>query len=508
MRFGMNPVSEIDEPFLRLQYRSGAVFHEGDLSCFRGLQKHVAPERDSPFFAWRWDSNALAIENDRYGFYPLFYYAGKSEFMISPSMLKLVRKGAPSDVDWSALAVFLRLGNYVGVDTPFRHIRLVPPNARVQHEGGCFRISGARPRILPDRSLTREAAIDGYIQVFREAIAEMQADGEAIVPLSGGRDSRHIFLELCRQKVSPLSALSVKYEPCLETEDVVAARELAMAASTPHATVHVPTSTVVLERRKNRLTHMATLEHRWILPALEQTAKRHATVYEGVAGDTLSTAWGLSPLRLRLLQQGDLPGLAQSYLGVEGYLPHALTREALLHCTQEAAQQRVVEELRSHLDTANPLGSFHFWNRTRRGTALAPCCIWNQASSVWCPYLNGRVFDFLSSIPASLLIHSEYHRFHTDVILRAYPKFARVPFARKDAKMRPARLFNWRGARQLAGYEFRRPAGTLLRGSFLAPRIVRALIDPSYVTSVSSLLPISVYLRQLEYCLAGRFEYI
>ena len=336
----------------------------------------------------------------------------------------------------------------------------------------------------------------------------MPAQGGAIVPLSGGRDSRHIFLELVRQRVRPLSALSVLYEPCLQAEDVAIAQELANLARTPHVTVGVPTNTVWLERLKNRLTHMGTLEHRWLLHAAEHTAKQQATVYEGVAGDTLSTGLWISPDRLKLLEQQDLRGLAESYLGVEGYLPYALTRESLQHCTQEAAQQRIVEELRDHLDSANPLGSFHFWNRTRRVTALAPCSIWNQASSVWCPYLNRRVFDFLNSIPAALLIHPEYHRFHTDAILRAYPEFALVPFAAKGATVRSARLFNWNVARQLASYELRNAGGTLLRASFLVPRVIRALIYPSAFTSVFPLLPMSVYLRQLEHCMSGRVENI
>lgn len=501
------PVSEINEPFLRLRNRGGAIIHEGTTSCFHGLQKHVATEQDCPFFLWRWDGNTLLIENDRYGFYPLFYYAGADELLISPSLLTLLRMGAPPDIDWPALAVFLRLGNYVGSDTPFRHIRLVPPNARVHRDGDRFRIAGDRPKIAVDWGLSREAAIDGYIQLFREAIAQMPAKGEALVPLSGGRDSRHIFLELSRQRAFPLAAVSVLYEPFLYTEDVAIARELANLAGTPHTTVNVPTETVSLERRKNRLTHMSTLEHRWILPALDHIANQRVTVYEGVAGDTLSTAWGLSPSRLRLLEQGDLPGLAHSYLE-ESYLSRALTSQALQLATQDVARQRIVEELRNHLDAANPLGSFHFWNRTRRVTALAPSCIWGQASPVWCPYLNSRLFDFLSSIPATLLTHSEYHGFHTDVILRAYPEYACVPFAAKDAKTSPARLFNWRAARQLANYGLRRSGGTLLRKSFLAPRVIRALIDPSYLVHVPSFLPFCVYLRQLEYCMAGCFDHI
>ena len=503
---GLIPAPEIDEPFLRLRFRDGAIVHEGTLSCFRGLQKKVKSERDSPFFSWLWNGNTLTIENDRYGFYPLFYYRGKNEFLLSPSLLTLLRKGAPTDLDWPALAVFLRLGNYVGLDTPFRHIRLVPPNAQFLREENSFRIVGERPKVAPDQTLTREAAIDGYIQLFREAIAEMPPEGGAVVPLSGGRDSRHVFLELCRQKVSPLSALSVQFEPYLQTGDVVIAQQLAMMAGTPHTTVKIPAKTVCLERQKNRMTHLATFDHRWILPAAEQTAKLHATVYEGIAGDILSTALWISPDRVELLGQGDLEGLALSYLSRKGYLSCALTREALQHCTLEVARQRLMEELRTHFDAANPLGSFHFWNRTRRVAALAPCCIWNHASPVWCPYLSGRIFDFLSSIPITLLMHKEFHRFHTDVILRAYPDFACVPFAGKDPKGHPARYFNWKGAQQLAAYELRRPAGILLRRSFLAPRILRALVDPSYVSSISSLVPFSVYLSQLEDCVTGRYE--
>ena len=118
---------EINEPFLRLRWSSGVIVAEGVSSHFRGLQKDTAAERDCPFFSWRWDGKTLVIENDRYGFCPLFYYSGKNEFLISPSPLTLLQKGVPSDLDWPALAVFLRLGNFVGSDTPFKHIRLVPP---------------------------------------------------------------------------------------------------------------------------------------------------------------------------------------------------------------------------------------------------------------------------------------------------------------------------------------------------------------------------------------------
>jgi asparagine synthase (glutamine-hydrolysing) len=504
----MASTPDFNEPFLRLQERNGMLVHDGMACFFRGLQRHSSANRDLPFFEWRWDGHTLAIENDRYGFYPLFYYAAKDEFVISPSLLTLLRNGAPSLIDWPAMAVFLRLSSFVGEDTPFRHIKLVPPNARVRRDGNRFRIEGKRPTIVPDWGLTRDCAIEGFIDLFREAIASMPSDGEAIVPLSGGRDSRHILLELCRQRATGVSALTIQHEPFIETEDGPIAQELTRRSGASHVTVRVPNRTVFLERQKNRLTHLATVEHRWILAAARRALRQDGTIYEGVAGDTLSAALWFRPDRLRLLDQGDLTSLALTYMDFEGFLTKALTLEALRECTLELAQQRVAEELQNHLEAAHPLVSFHFWNRTRRVTGLAPCCIWNQERSVWCPYLYHRLFDFLVSIPASLFSYAEYQRFHTDVILRAYPNFSDIPFGGKYRVARPWRRFNWNAAQQSARYELRFPEGTLLRSSFLVPRILRALTDPSYFNFVSDVLPMAIYLRQIEYCMAGRFQHV
>ena len=498
------------ESFLRLRIEKDRVVQAGEEFAARDLRGGDLSSPNQPFFRWRWDGRSLCLQNDRYGFYPLFYYQKDNEFSVSDSILTLLRNGASAEIDWSALSVFLYLGGYVGADTPFKHIRLVPPNARVEDDGNGLRIVGERPKIRPDWNLSRAAAIDGYIGLFSEAVARMPANRTAIVPLSGGRDSRHIFLELCRQRTSRLSALSIECEPFFRTEDVAVARELANAAGKPHTTAQVPWHMVRLERLKNRLTHMATLEHRWLLAGIEQAGG--ASVYEGVAGDTLSTGWWMSPNRLKLLEQGDLEGLAETYCsrgGYSGYLPDILTPEASTRCTAEAARHRIAEELRDHLDAANPIGSFHFWNRTRRVTALAPCCLWSQTAKVWCPYLDGRLFDFLCSIPGTLLADDQaYHRFHTDVILKAYPEFAHVPFAGKKVETVPARLFSWTAAAQMARQAVQPASGTLLRTSFIWPRIARALIDVRYAPMTFPLLPLYVYLRQLEYCASGRTELI
>lgn len=334
----------------------------------------------------------------------------------------------------------------------------------------------------------------------------MPTRGAAVVPLSGGRDSRHIFLELHRQGVSDLRAVTVQYEPILETEDIRVATDLAARASVLHTTVEVPWNTLDLERRKLRYTNLQTFEHRWILGAIEALGRQEATVYEGVAGDTLSTAWGLTPERLKALERGDLLAVADTYLHPDGYIPVLLAGDAKRECTKDAARERIAAELRTHLNAANPLGSFHVWNRTRRVTALAPCGLWDRVFPTWCPYLHHKVFDFLSSIPADLLLAEQYHQFHTDAILIGYPEFKDVPFSGKKSVKKPATVFSWLTACQLARFESSLRGRRLSGGNAVWSRLLRTLVDPTYVRRAPSLLPLLTYLHALEDSLAGRLD--
>src|SRR5262249_33729918 len=141
------------------------------------------------FAEWRWDGRALTVTNCRYGMLLLFYFERKDEICVSPSLEKLIELGAPTALDHEALAVFLRLGSFLAEDTPFKAIRVIPPNARFEWRGE-LQVSGNLWRVDPVR-VSRDAAIDEFIARFRLAV-EMTYHENCIIPLSGGRDSRHI----------------------------------------------------------------------------------------------------------------------------------------------------------------------------------------------------------------------------------------------------------------------------------------------------------------------------
>src|SRR3546814_19940048 len=76
--------------------------------------------------------------------------------------------------------------------TPFAAIRAVPPDADLRWTAGRLDIA-RRTREIERRSISREAAIDEYIGIFRAAMERIRPDDQNYIhPLSGGRDSRPI----------------------------------------------------------------------------------------------------------------------------------------------------------------------------------------------------------------------------------------------------------------------------------------------------------------------------
>ncbi len=383
-------------------------------------------------------------------------------------------------------------------------IRVLPPSARVEIRNGQFHVEGTLPIYREDSGLSRTAALDGYVDLFREAIASMP-DEQAFVPLSGGRDSRHILLELARRRAPGLRALSIEQEAPIVNNDPSIAKRLATLTGISHEIAPAGNQPVRKECLKNSLTQWGTLEHSWLLPAAVRPRPPGTSVYEGVGGDRLSTSWHITPKLLKLLEASKIHDVAADYVPSEHYLASSLPRELYREASREVAIDRIAEEIHRHVSTCNPLGSFHVFNRTRRVTGLSPCSLWRMGGGVWCPYLYGPLFDFLRSIPVAHLLADDHTQFHTDAIARAYPEAADIPYSVTGKRTSPARSFNWLMAMDLGRYAAFHPF-RLMKRSFLMPRIARALVDPLYLTSMVSIMPTAVYLLQVEALADGRWD--
>jgi len=389
------------------------------------------------FAEWQWDGTFVVVRNCRLGFFPLFYYATDIEFGVAPTVDRLLECGAPAELDDTALASFLRLGFHVGEDTVFRVIRAVPPGGEVCWNGGKPRVSGDYnfPR---QQNLSRMAAIDGYGELFRQAVRRRVSDDvQFALPLSGGRDSRHILLELNALGYRPDVCDSTHDFPPFREENIQVAELLCKQLNIRQCVFDQPGSRIATEVRKNRVCGYSAIEHAWAMGFYRHVSRHTSVVYDGLAGDVLSAGYQLQKDHVDLFEKGRLAELSErlfdNWLAQPGYeaaLSRILPVEAARRFPRELAVERVSRELAKHTSAANPLSSFYFWNRTRRGVSLIPFSILPEAGiTAVTPYLDHDLFEFLASFPADMYLDK---MFHTETIRKMYPEYNDIPYAGED----------------------------------------------------------------------------
>jgi hypothetical protein len=140
------------------------------------------------------------------------------------------------------------------------------------------------------QELSRAAAIEGFVAGFRSSIARRAPRGRYVVPLSGGRDSRHILFELRAQGFLDPECITARAPLASEDSDTVIARMLAHRIGIPHTIVEPPSS-IEAERRKNLETQFESLEHRWYLGIADRMGSADA-VYDGLGCDVLTDIRG------------------------------------------------------------------------------------------------------------------------------------------------------------------------------------------------------------------------
>lgn len=456
-------------------------------------------EADGIFAEWHWDGRRLVVRNDRYGLQPLFHAClPDGGIAVSPSLIRLIQLGASTALDFEALSIFFRLGHFVGEDTPFKSIRAVPPNAVFVWEGGKLTCRARYPDAPKAARLSRDDAVDRYIELFAKSIAKRPpVSPRFAVTLSGGRDSRHILLELYRQGFRPGACVSAHIYPPHPNEDFEIASMLCARLGLPHVVVAQRLSTFAAEERKNRQTHFCATAHGWYLALADRLDGQFECLYDGIGGDVLSQSKLLTASLDATFHSGNLHAICNALFardvsnlaGVD-----RLVKSGLRACLDpDLARRRLARELGRHLEYPNPLGSFCFWNRTRRGVALAPFSMLQGISTVYAPYLDHHLFDFLVSLPSGMLLD---HRFHDDVIARAFPGFADIPYARNIAPHSDDRRQRAHFMREAARrFLLRRPSHIMKN---IAPRakMLASLMSGGHVVPWVS--PLIIYLDQLE----------
>ncbi len=473
---------------------------KGSPDCLLGheIPRSSGQKPDGVYAKWHWDGNTLTVENDPFGFYPLYYYCHNGEIGLSPSIWKLFEEGASREIDYKALSVFIRLGFFIGNDTPFKYIRALPPIVKFQWNKDGLVLKGqcAQTKCL---QITRHDAVYRYASLFQQSMKRrLPKDNNFVIPLSGGRDSRHILLELNRLGYKPKFCVTHDHYPPRSDEDVRIAKHLCSELKIEHITLKQQVKLFKNEIRKNFITNMCTDEHAQILILADFLKGKTKLIYDGLGSDWKTFV----PEQIENFKEERLKELSkilfQYWVMGEDIAQLILTPESYKRMHIDCATDHLVSELKNHVDTPHPISSFYFWNKRRREISLSPYAILSDIPCIYSPYLDFDLRTFLSSLPIHVRMDSNLH---TDTIYHAYPQFAHIPFEQKHAMGIDPQACRSEFLRSLLYYLLfvRKGRSHFIKSTYIVPRLMHCLVSKNYRKSIWWIKPpLLLYLSQLE----------
>jgi hypothetical protein len=485
-------------PYFYIHNQNGSWFAQGEHHCFLGhkIEDSGSDKPDGIFAQWDWDGTSLEVTNDRYGMFPLYYVSTPTTFGVSTSISELLERGAPAQLDTNALGVFLRLGFFINDHTPFKYIRAMGPLKRCIWKDGHLVREEKRPA-LEYRDISRSEAIDEYIQRFRGAIQKRSIKkGPALLPLTGGRDSRHMLFELLRAGTKPDKCLLTNGHPSSGDDDVTIAKMLAKRFDLSHDIIPEPRSRIDAEQRKNRLTNFSALEHTWYIVIGDYIRSHHYnTVYPGIGGGILSDGTFMTYEKNELYRQKNWRALSDILLpkDSEVILNELIHPSLMQQMKRKRALDILVDELKHHAQNPNPVSSFYFWNKLRRSFGPCQFGICKGAEYIFAPYLDADVYDFLISLSSDMFLDT---MFHSETIARAFPEYKDIPYARKPGGKKVGLIYDLNYLKDLLLF-VRRYRSELLKDS-IVKRIGSIIINKKYKKSQTGFAPLIVYLTQIS----------
>jgi len=486
---------------LVLRKTDSGIEATGDLTAFLGYKQDSEDSRHGVFAQWKFENGCLEFINDEYGFFPVCFYQDDDVFAISNAPLELLKISKDKEFNPAAMAVFLRMEMFIGDLTPYKGIKALPPGITLKYDMNGLDIvqdSIAKEGVRSDISL--EDAITKFAELFQKSIEKYKNAGlkKIGVPLSGGRDSRHILFGLDRADIPVASALTTKAQAPKPDQDAEVAVEVTKAVGVDHVLFDQPAVSLEQELEKNEVTNFMALHHSWIVPVAHHLEDNgFDAIYDGICGGTLSAGEFLTKERWNLYKEGKYEEIAEGILGDEGYLEKMLDPESYKKFNRELAIKTVAAELAKHEDKANPIAQFSLWNLSRRSGGASSWMILQRKCHVFAPFLDPEVFDFLTSLPPEYFLD---YTFHTKAISEFYPEYAHLPYENKDAPRKKVKLSE--GIMQSLGlllyYLKNIGNGSIVNSWFIITRTIKGLLFPSYYNKENSIHYIPIYLTHIQ----------
>ena len=485
-----------------IKRQDGSVQVDGLSGCKSPIEMFGSTGQADHDVTWQISESHFSITTDFLSLFQIYYtQLPDGRVLLSNYIDELINKGADTALDDGAMAVFIRLGYFLADDTPFKHIKVLPPNSTITVDKAGLSID-IKPKHLIKASpeLSYDQAVKQYGDIFQssvEAVLNLHPDHDIVVPISGGMDSRHILFAVEAAGKQPQHLITCnRFRPNMDA-DVDVAKQVCEAMGLEQQLLSQNFSDLVTQELDNfSLNSYCADENNWALPLADyfEALDRPFVSLDGLAGDVLTAnAWN-DTAKLALYREEKLEQLADRILKDEGHQIDCLSEFGHQRWNVALAKEKIIEELSQYVGTCHPLGHFYLWNRAIREIGHIPRTWQGRFGIVSTPYLVKPMYDFLTSLPG------EYgcgKAFHGDVIAKTYPKYADIPYA-KNVGFRKADFFKRIKLVKDAWYYLNTGTGSdFVDYGYLKPRLIKGLVDAKYGTSLHSSLVLPLYLTKL-----------
>ena len=226
----------------------------------------------------------------------------------------------------------------------------------------------------------------------------------------------------------------------------------------------------------NRITSYLTDENAWYLAVADELTGTTSHTYDGFNGSsTLSHP---------------------SYVGSQRRLSEARQWAQL---GGDLVAARIRRELELHLGAPSPTLSLRFYSRTIREFNLTWSAMLGAVPITYTPFMDPELIRFVWPVP---LEHVD-HGFHDDVIARAFPEWAAIPYRPKE-QPRPTRAFMREVNRDLLHVLRECADGSLLDRAALSLRTALGAVRGDSWMIWDRRASLTTYLAQLEAIVSGR----
>jgi asparagine synthase (glutamine-hydrolysing) len=426
---------------------------------------------DGAWAFWRWNGAELTVRTCPHGLIQVYYAVLRDGIAVSLSLGALLDAGADDALDWAGLSVAIRVGHFVGERTPFRHIRVVPPDTELRWSGGDPSVSASRSRDTAPKmqEFTLDEAAQVYLDLVSTAVRRRPPSGPFAVPLSGGRDSRHILLELNAQGHRPSSVVTSQHYLDFSDDDIEIARRLISRLGFDHDVVTIPPYSFGLQARLCELADYCVFSHVWAF-TLADRLSRFEIIYDGLNGGTLFGRPGIAAKYRELARADRYEEVVESFLGSgEGWIERSLSDSVKETLSFAVAVNTVRAELDRYRSWPNPWQAFRYWTLVRRETAYYTFKVLRNPI-VYCPLDDIDVVNFALSLPRDITIDG---RLQAIALQKRFPAFADIPLAGGLQRREPG----W----------YTKRLNNVRRSRFAVNLLLRLVTRPSELVNVKSL---------------------